>query len=65
MCLKLAWAPRKLGILPETVQQALQVRQNFSWAAKVPEEVWRDYVLPYASVNEARWALDGLASKFG
>lgn len=44
----------KLGILPATVQQALQVRQKFSWAAKVPEEVWRDYVLPYASVNEAR-----------
>ena len=46
---------RKLGILLATVQQALQVRQKFSWAAKVPEEVWRDYVLPYASVNEARW----------
>ena len=44
----------ELGILPATVQQALEVRQNFSWAAKVPEDVWRDYVLPYASVNEAR-----------
>ena len=31
-----------------------QVRQNFTWAATVPEEIWLDYVLPYASVNEAR-----------
>jgi len=44
----------QLGILPQTVQQALEVRQNFSWAGKVPEDVWMDYVLPYANVNEAR-----------
>eukprot|EP00438_Fugacium_kawagutii_P031944 Skav201885 [mRNA] locus=scaffold550:350235:355845:- [translate_table: standard] len=44
----------ELGILPGTVRQALKVRQDFAWAAQVPEDVWRDYVLPYASVNEAR-----------
>ncbi|CAK8999136.1 unnamed protein product [Durusdinium trenchii] len=44
----------QLGLLPATVTQALQVRQNFSWAAEVPEEIWLNYVLPYASVNEAR-----------
>jgi len=40
--------------LPLTVKLALQVRSSFSWAADVPEDVWMDYVLPYANVNEAR-----------
>mmetsp|Transcript_52219 Transcript_52219/g.124495 ORF Transcript_52219/g.124495 Transcript_52219/m.124495 type:complete len:362 (-) Transcript_52219:5-1090(-) len=42
------------ALLPLTVELALQVRSNFSWAASVPSEVWFDYVLPYANVNEAR-----------
>lgn len=43
-----------LGLVPASVDHALQVRKNFSWAAQVPEDVWMDYVVPYANVNEAR-----------
>lgn len=42
------------GILPLTVNLSLAARRHFSWAADVPHDIWRDYVLPYASVNEAR-----------
>ena len=44
----------ELGLLPSSVQLALKARQQFPWAAAVPEELWMDYVLPYASVNENR-----------
>lgn len=42
------------GILPPTVNLSLAARQRFPWAANVPQDIWEDYVLPYASVNEAR-----------
>jgi len=44
----------QLGILPATVQLALEARRSNPWAADVPWSVWRDAVLPFASVNEAR-----------
>ena len=51
----------QLGILPQTVQQALEVRQNFSWAGKVPEDVWMDYVLPYANGERSKIWLETIA----
>jgi hypothetical protein len=42
------------GIAPATVNLSLTARQRYPWAASVPRPVWRDAVLPYASVNEAR-----------
>jgi len=42
------------GILPTTVKLALDARQAHPWAAQVPKDIWQDWVLPYASVNEAR-----------
>ena len=40
--------------MPAAVNLSLTARQRFPWAASVPRDVWRDAVLPYASVNEAR-----------
>jgi len=42
------------GILNVTVELALQARQSHAWAADVPWTVFKDWVLPYASTNEAR-----------
>jgi hypothetical protein len=42
------------GIAPASVNLSLTARQRYPWAASVPRTVWRDAVLPYASVNEAR-----------
>jgi len=42
------------GIIGPTVNLSLAVRQKYPWAAAVPRNIWQDYVLPYASVNEAR-----------
>ena len=42
------------GVAAASVSLALQARQRFGWAATVPRELWEQYVLPYASVNEAR-----------
>lgn len=42
------------GILAVNVNLSLSARQNFSWAKAVPKDVWQEWVLPYASVNEAR-----------
>ena len=42
------------GIAGASVQLALSARQKFGWAARVPKDIWRDAVLPYAVVNEAR-----------
>uniref|UniRef100_A0A7S2BQR0 Transglutaminase-like domain-containing protein n=1 Tax=Octactis speculum TaxID=3111310 RepID=A0A7S2BQR0_9STRA len=42
------------GILQPTVNLSLVNRAKLSWAADVPEAEFNDYVLPYASVNEAR-----------
>lgn len=44
----------ELGILPTTAELALEARKNHSWAADVPWDIFKNWVLPYASVNEAR-----------
>ena len=42
------------GVLQPTVNISLENRAQLGWAAAVPKDVWQDFVLPYASVNEAR-----------
>ena len=42
------------GIVIPTVNISLMARQNYPWAQIVPIDIFFDYVLPYASVNEAR-----------
>ena len=42
------------GVFRPTVNASLEARIKYSWAAAVPKEVFNDWVLPYASVNEAR-----------
>ena len=42
------------GIASSSVDLALAARSRFGWAARVPRQTWQEYVLPYASVNEAR-----------
>lgn len=42
------------GILGPTINLSLAARQKYAWAAKVPADIWRDWVLPYASVDESR-----------
>ena len=42
------------GIIPEGIALALKVRSVYSWAAEVPLDIFHEYVVPYASVNEAR-----------
>jgi hypothetical protein len=42
------------GILPLTLNISLLVRDIYSWAETVPKNIWKNYVLPYANVNEAR-----------
>jgi len=44
----------ELGILRTTVELAMEARKSHSWAAGVPWPLFKDWVLPYASVNEAR-----------
>ena len=42
------------GIVIPTVNISLIARQKYNFAANVPIDLFFDYVLPYASVNEAR-----------
>eukprot|EP00931_Biecheleriopsis_adriatica_P073986 TRINITY_DN48179_c0_g1_i1.p1 TRINITY_DN48179_c0_g1~~TRINITY_DN48179_c0_g1_i1.p1 ORF type:complete len:364 (-),score=60.62 TRINITY_DN48179_c0_g1_i1:64-1071(-) len=42
------------GILPKTLEWSFAVREMYPWAELVPKDVWSDYVLPYANVNEPR-----------
>lgn len=44
----------ELGILEPTVNISLAARKDFSWTSAVPKDVWLNYVLPYANVNEGR-----------
>lgn len=44
----------KEGILGPTVTIALTARDVFPWAEDVPKDIWLNYVLPYANVNEPR-----------
>jgi hypothetical protein len=43
-------------LLVENVALAAQARREAPWAAQIPDEVFLDAVLPYASVNERREA---------
>ncbi|EOD11884.1 hypothetical protein EMIHUDRAFT_214245 [Emiliania huxleyi CCMP1516] len=42
------------GVAQATASLALSARARFGWAASVPRRLFEGYVLPYASVNEAR-----------
>mmetsp|Transcript_43453 Transcript_43453/g.137389 ORF Transcript_43453/g.137389 Transcript_43453/m.137389 type:complete len:310 (-) Transcript_43453:235-1164(-) len=44
----------QLAILNDTVDLSLEARQSYGWAADIPWPIWRNWVLPFASVNEAR-----------
>ena len=43
-----------VGIIPEGIALALKVRSMYRWAADVPLDIFHEYVVPYASVNEGR-----------
>ena len=40
------------GIFGPTVNLSLTARTSYNWAASVPRDVFNNYVLPYANVNE-------------
>ena len=42
------------GIIPQGIGLALKVRSMYRWAADVPIDIFHEYVISYASVNEAR-----------
>jgi hypothetical protein len=42
------------GVIVSTVNMSLSARMNHPWAAAVPREIFNNFVLPYANVNEAR-----------
>ena len=50
----LSWESSNVGIANVGVNSSLAVRSVFPWAATVPLDLWQEYVLPYANVNEAR-----------
>ena len=42
------------GIASFATDFALGVKGRYSWAASVPEDIYLEYVVPYANVNEGR-----------
>ena len=46
--------------LSDNSKYAFKAKKNFSWAKNVPDEIFLNYVLPYASLNERRdgWRKD-------
>ncbi|KAL7576271.1 hypothetical protein ACA910_018097 [Epithemia clementina (nom. ined.)] len=42
------------GMIGETIAYALQAKIEFDYSDRIPEEVFREYVLNYANTNEAR-----------
>ncbi|WP_300724057.1 transglutaminase domain-containing protein [uncultured Alistipes sp.] len=50
----------RLDLLRENVAYACRARREFPWAKALPEEIFRNEVLPYASVDEVRdaWRRD-------
>ena len=42
------------GLATMGVNASLAAKSMYPWAAEVPKDLWYDYNLPYASVNEAR-----------
>lgn len=56
----IAWMPAgdrdtmSLDLLRENVSYACRARAEFPWAREIPQELFLDEVLPYASVDEVR-----------
>ena len=44
----------EFGVASVGANATLSARQSNAWAAAVPRDVFRDYVLPYACANEPR-----------
>lgn len=42
------------GILGPSVNISLTARNAYPWAENIPKDIWLNYVLPYANVNEPR-----------
>lgn len=42
------------GIVPPTINVSLTARDVYPWAETIPKDIWLNYVLPYANVNEPR-----------
>jgi len=42
------------GILGPTLNVSLTARDLLPWAENIPKDIWLNYVLPYANVNEPR-----------
>lgn len=42
------------GILRPTINISVMARDRFPWAESIPKDIWLNYVLPYANVNEPR-----------
>jgi len=42
------------GVASLGANLSLQTRATYTWASSVPKDIWQDYVLPYALVNEPR-----------
>lgn len=43
------------GVAIVSTTSALQVKQmGYNWANSIPRDIWNEYVLPYANVNEGR-----------
>jgi len=52
------------GIAARAVNLSLDLRMDakFPWAASVPKDIFQDYVLPYANMNEGRSDVRGMLS---
>ena len=42
------------GVGTVGINNAIAAKQLYPWASTVPEDVWLEYVVPYAHVNEGR-----------
>lgn len=43
-----------VGLVSPTIQLALQAKIDYEWTDALPKEIWQEYVLNYANVNEPR-----------
>ena len=42
------------GIVQDTIKMALDTKKEYYWAREIPKELFLEYVLPFANVDEAR-----------
>jgi hypothetical protein len=42
------------GIIPTALTHSFTVKDTYPWAEMVPKEIFKNYILPYANVNEGR-----------